>query len=153
MLTQRLANIVFTISLIIACVYFAIVAQGFKAAGLLATSGLPSKFFPQLLLGCTALCALIVAVQYLTRGTAGDDANATVYAGAGDARRGLLMLIVALACYFIWSRFGFVPMAVVLGPLSLLAMGSRSITIYITVLALSAMIYGIFTQFLGIQLT
>lgn len=153
MLTQRLANIVFTILLIAACVYFAAVAQGFKAAGLLATSGLPSKFFPQLMLGFSALCALIVAVQYLLRGHAGDQVEATVYENVGEARRGLLMLFVALVCYVIWSQFGFVPMGLVLGPLSLLAMGIRSIVLYITVLVLSALIYLIFTQLLGVQLT
>jgi len=153
MLTQRLANIVFTIILIAACAYFAAIAQGFEAAGLLATSGLPSKFFPQLMLGCTALCALIVAAQYLFRGNAGGDNGEYVYSDAGDARRGLLMLIVALVCYVIWSRFGFVPMAVVLGPLSLIAMGIRSITLYLTVLALSGVTYVVFTQLLGVQLT
>ncbi len=153
MLTQRLANIVFTIILIVACAYFAAVAQGFKAAGLLATSGLPSKFFPQLMLGFSAFCAFIVAAQYLFRGHAGDEAEATVYDNSGEARRGLLMLIVALVCYVVWSQFGFVPMGLVLGPLSLLAMGIRSIALYITVLVLSALIYVAFTWFLGVQLT
>lgn len=153
MLTQRFANIVFTVVLIVACAYFAMVAQGFKAAGLLATSGLPSKFFPQLLLGCTVLCAVIVAVLYLFRGTAGDDSGATVYGDAGEARRGLLMLVVALICYGIWSRFGFIPMAIILGPLSLLAMGIRSVALYVTVLLLSGVVYGVFTRFLGVQLS
>ena len=153
MLTQRLANIVFAIFLIVACAYFANVAQGFKAAGLLATSGLPSKFFPQLMLACTAICAIIVVALYGLRGSAGDKVGATVYRDAGDARRGILMLAVAIACYFIWSRFGFIPMAVALGPLSLVAMGIRSIRLYITVLILSGLIYAIFTQFLGVRLT
>ena len=69
MLTQRLANIVFAIALIVACAYFASVAQGFEAAGLLATSGLPSRFFPQLVLAFTALCAAVVAYGYAVRGT------------------------------------------------------------------------------------
>ena len=49
------------VDLIAACAYFAAVAQGFEAAGLLATSGLPSRFFPQLILAFTALCAAVVA--------------------------------------------------------------------------------------------
>jgi len=153
MLTQRLANIVFAIIVVIACVYFAVLAQGFEAAGLLASSGLPSKFFPQLMLGFTALCAIIVGVLYAVRGSAGGDAGQTVFGDVGDARRGLSMLGVAVVSYLLWSNVGFVPMAVVMGPLSLLAMGIRTIWIYITILLLTGLIYAVFTQLLGIQLT
>ena len=153
MLTQRLANIVFAIIVIIVCAYFAALAQGFETSGLLASSGLPSKFFPQLMLGFTALCAIIVGVLYALRGSAGGDAGQTVFGDVGDARRGLLMLAVAVLCYLLWSMMGFLPMAVLMGPLSLLAMGIRSIWIYATVLILTALIYTVFTQFLGVQLT
>ena len=152
MLSQRLANIVFTLLVIAACVWFAIIAEGFETSGLLATSGLPSKFFPQLILGFTAACALIVCAAYAIRGSAGGDDNQQVFNDGSDARRGLLTLVVAIACYFIWSRFGFVPMAVAMGPLSLLAMGIRSIPIYLVVLALTGLVYLVFTQLLGIQL-
>lgn len=153
MLTQRLANIIFAILVIIICAWFAVEAQGFAAAGLLASSGLPSKFFPQLTLGFTAVCALITIGLYLFRGSAGGDEGQTVFETAGDARRGILMLLVAVACYFIWTKFGFIPMAVAIGPLSLLAMGVRSIGITVTVLALSGLVYLVFTQLLGVQLT
>ena len=150
--TQRLANIVFAIVLIVACVYFAVVAQGFEAAGLLATSGLPSRFFPQLVLGFTALCAAVVAYEYAVRGSSGDDEGRKVFGDAGEARRGLLMLAVSVACYLIWSNFGFVPMAVLMGPLSLFAMGVRSVRIYVAVLVLAGLVYVVFTRLLGVQL-
>lgn len=154
MLSQRLANIVFAILLLIACGYFAAVAQGFRAAGLLAaTSGLPSRFFPQLTLGVTALCAVIVLINYVRLGAAGGDAGKMVFEGIGEARRGILMLAVSIICYVIWQQLGFIPMAVLMGPLSLLAMGVRKITTYLTVWILTALIYGIFTQLLGIQFT
>ena len=149
MLTQRLANIVFAIVLIVACAYFAVVAQGFEAAGLLATSGLPSRFFPQLILAFTALCAAVVALVSV-RGSR-DDAGATVFGDAGKLA-GSAMLAVAVVCYAIWSRFGFVPMAVLMGPLSLLAMGVRSVRIYVAVLVLTGLVYGVFTRLLGVQL-
>jgi len=120
---------------------------------LLASSGLPSKFFPQLTLGFTAVCALITIGLYAFRGSAGGDEGQTVFESAGDARRGILMLLVAIACYFIWTKFGFIPMAVAIGPLSLLAMGVRSIAITVTVIALSGFVYLVFTQLLGVQLT
>lgn len=153
MLTQRLANIVFAIVVVVACGYFGVLAEGFETTGLLASAGLPSKFFPQLMLGFTALCAAIVAVLYALRGSAGGDAGQTVFGNGGDARRGLLMLAVAVLCYVVWSLAGFLPMAVLLGPVSLLAMGIRSIRIYVTVLVLTGLVYAVFTQFLGVQFT
>ncbi len=150
MLTQRFANIVFTILVIIACAYFAVVAQGFEAAGLLASSGLPSRFFPQLLLGFTALCAAIVFFVYVTRGEAGDEGQ-TVFASSAEARRGLLALAAAVVSYVVWRSFGYIAMALVSGPLLCLAMGVRSPVIYCVVLSLAAGVYLVFTQFLGTQ--
>jgi len=63
MLTQRAANIAFALFTLAACAWFAVIAQGFEASGLLASSGLPSKFFPQLMLGFTAACAVVVAAR------------------------------------------------------------------------------------------
>lgn len=152
MLSQRLANIVFSAIIIIACGYFALVAEGFEAAGLLASSGLPSKFFPQLMLSCTALCAAGVIAEYAVRGSSGGDVGKMVFGDAGEAKRGLLMLVVAVTGYIIWQSFGFIPMAVLVGPLSLLAMGVRKIAIYLVVLSLTAVVYVVFTQLLGVRL-
>ena len=150
MLTQRLANIVFTILVIIGCAYFAVVAQGFEAAGLLASSGLPSRFFPQLLLGFTALCAAVVLYVYITKGEAGDEGQ-TVFASSAEARRGLLALVAAVVSYVVWYNFGYVAMALISGPLLCMAMGVRNPFIYGVVLALAAGVYLVFTQFLGTQ--
>ena len=152
MLSQRTANLVFVIVVLVACGYFAWVAEGFVTSGLLASSGLPSKFFPQLMLGLTAICALIVGYQYATQGSAGGDDGETVFASGREARQGILMLAVAVVCYFIWQSYGFLPMAVLLGPLSLLAMGVRAPLLYGVVLAITAFVTAIFTYGLGIQL-
>lgn len=153
MLSQRLANIIFATVMLIASAWFAWMAQAFETSGLLASSGLPSKFFPQLTLGFIALCAIIVIGTYALRGSAGGDDNETVFEDAGEARRGVLMLAVAVLCYFIWLNFGFLPMAAVIGPLSLLVMGIRSPWIYLTVIVLTVVIYFVFTRLLGVQLT
>lgn len=153
MLTQRLANIIFTVLVIIACGWFAMIAEGFETSGLLASSGLPSKFFPQLLLACTFLCALIILVQYVVKGCAGDEEGEKVFAGFAEARRSLLMMVVAVVCYVIWKNFGFHAMAILLGPLSLLAMGVKSIKQYIIVLLLTGLTYVVFTQLLNIRFT
>ncbi len=152
MLTQRLSNIVFALVIVAAAVWFAIEAQGFKAAGLLASSGLPSKFFPQLTLGFIILCAIVVIALYGTKKYAGSDVASTVYKNATEARQGLAVLAVAVASYIIWSKFGFIIMAVLMGPLCLVAMGIRSPKIYIVVLLLTGFVYVVFTQLLNIRL-
>lgn len=151
MLTQRLANIVFMIIVLAACAYFAWVAEGFAAVGLLAGAGLPSKFFPQLMLAGMAICAIIVLFTYIFKGTAGGDEGGMVYDAPIDAVRGLLTLAAVIAAYFIWRAFGFVPMALFIGPATCLTMGVRNPIIYVVVLALAAGVYLIFTQLLGTQ--
>lgn len=152
MLSQRTANLVFLAIILAVSAYFAWVAEGFVTSGLLASSGLPSKFFPQLMLGMIGVCAIITGIQYAVRSEAGGDAGETVFANSREARQGLAMLVVALLCYVIWRSFGFLPMALLLGPLSLLAMGVRRPVIYAVVLALTGLIWLIFTYGLGIQL-
>lgn len=152
MLTQRAAGIAFAILVLIACAWFAWLAEGFEAAGLLASSGLPSKFFPQVVLGFTAFCALGVVAAYIFRGHAGNDEGKLVFAHPSEALRGLLTMVVAILCFVIWTRWGFVPMAVVMGPACALAMGVRRPAIHAIVLGLTAIIYLVFTQVLGIQL-
>lgn len=152
MLSQRLANIVFVTSIFLACIYFALEAETFETSGLLASSGLPSKFFPQLMLTSIAICSVIVGFQYFFKGEAGGDKGKFVFEDFPSARRGILMLVVSIVCYFIWQNYGFIAMAIVMAPLSLLAMGVRNPVIYFVVLALTASIYFIFTSALGIQL-
>ncbi len=152
MLSQRTANLIFVALILGASGYFAWVAEGFVTSGLLASSGLPSKFFPQLMLGIVAICAVVVGYQYFFQGAAGDDEGETVFANVGEARQGILMLLVAVACYFIWRSFGFLPMAALMGPLSLLAMGVRQPLIYVVVLALTGAITLVFMYGLGVQL-
>lgn len=152
MLSQRAANLVFVAAILVASGCFAWVAEGFVTSGLLASSGLPSKFFPQLMLAMIAACALVVGYLYLVRGSAGGDGGETVFADGLEARQGVLMLVVAVACYVIWRSFGFVPMAVLIGPLSLLAMGNRQPLIHAAVLALAGLTTLVFTYGLGAQL-
>ena len=152
MLTQRTANIAFAILVLIACAWFAWLAEGFEAVGLLASSGLPSRFFPQVVLGFTAFCALGVLAAYAFRGHADDDEGKRVFAHPSEALRGLLTMVVAILCFVIWMRWGFVSMAVVMGPACALAMGVRTPATYAILPGLTAIIYLLFTQVLGIQL-
>ncbi|MEP5761720.1 MAG: hypothetical protein ABJ327_20895, partial [Litoreibacter sp.] len=75
-----------------------------------------------------------------------------VFANAGEALRGILMLVVCVVCYFIWRNYGFVAKAVLLGPLSLIAMGIRKPVIYAVVLGLTGFVYVVFTYGLGVRL-
>ncbi|MEM9707365.1 MAG: tripartite tricarboxylate transporter TctB family protein [Pseudomonadota bacterium] len=151
MLLQRWANIVFMFIVLGAAAYFAWVAESFVAAGLLASAGLPAKFFPQLLLGLIAVCAVVVLLTYLFKGSSGGDEGALVYDKPRHAVRGLLTLAAVVAAYLIWREFGFIAMAAFIGPATLIAMGERNPIIYGVVLALAAGIYLVFTQVLGTQ--
>ena len=139
--------------MLVACATFAYLAQGFKAAGLLASSGLPSKFFPQLVLGFMALCAIVVGYRYAIHRTASGSEEGKVFESPGDARRGLMIMAVAVLAYLVWSWAGFLPVAILAGPLSLLALGVRSSRIYAAVIILAGIIYLVFTRLLGVQLT
>jgi len=151
MLTQRLANLVFLVLVLISAAYFAWLAEDFEASGLLASSGLPSKFFPQLLLGLIAVCAVIVLMIYLFKGTAGGDEGAIVFDAPVEARRGLMTLGAVVVAYLIWRNVGYVAMAAFLGPATLAAMGVKNPVIYVVVFALAGGIYLVFTQILGTQ--
>lgn len=151
MLSQRTANIIFLIVVLGAAAYFAWLAEGFEAAGLLASSGLPSKFFPQLLLGLIAICAVVVLHSYIFKGSAGGDEGKLVYGAPIDAVHGLLTLAAVIVSYVIWRNFGFELMAILLGPATLAAMGVRNPIIYGVVLGLAAVVYLVFTQLLGTQ--
>lgn len=151
MLSQRLANIIFAVLIIAASGWFAWVAQGFEAAGLLAASGLPSRFFPQLLLAGLAICAVLVLVTYIVKGRASEDEPDHLYESPRAALRGLATLVMVICGYVIWQHWSFEAMAVFLGPATLLAMGERNPVIYAVVLALAGGVYLIFTQLLGTQ--
>lgn len=152
MLSQRLANIVFAILILAVCAYLAYVAEGFKAVGLLASSGLPSKFFPQLMLGFTGICAIGVMLTYIIKGEASEGERKVVYDEPGDARRGLLTLVAVVAGYFIWQTWGYVPMALFVGAATLIAMGVRNPFIYVVVYLIFGAVYLVFTQLLGTQI-
>ena len=152
MLSQRLANLVFVLIVLCACGYFAWVAEGFTDFGPLGKRGAAIQIFPATHARPDGLCALIVGYAYLMRGAAGGDEGETVFADTREARQGLLMLGVTVACYVIWRNFGFLPMAVLLGPLSLLAMGVLKPVFYLVVFAMTALVTVIFTYGLGIQL-
>ena len=152
MLSQRLANMILAVCLIALCGYLATLAWGFEAVGLLGTSGVPPSFFPLLMLGLIMVAAAIVFWTYFNTGAAGGDEEQTVFEGPGDALRGILMVVLAVACYLIWTNVGFIPMACLMALGSLVAMGVRSPFIYLTVFALSALTYLLFTRLLGAQL-
>lgn len=151
MVSQRTANIAFNILLLVAVGIFALEAESFKTSGLLASTGLPSKFFPQLILAFLGLCSVIVIGAYVFKGYAGTDEGASVFEDGGEARRGLLVLVVAIGCYLIWALWSFIPMLIIIGPACALAMGVRSIWMYISLLIMSGVVFLIFTELLNVR--
>lgn len=152
MLSEKTANLVFVVLLLVACAVFAWMAQGFETSGLLASSGLPSKFFPQLTLALTAICALLVGWSYFRQPAAVEGEEDTIFENGAEAGQGLLMLLVTVGCYLVWRNFGFLPMAILLGPCSLLAMGVRNPMLFAVVWALTAIVTALFVYGLKIPL-
>ena len=142
----------FVIFVLLACGYFGWVAEGFVTSGLLASSGLPSKFFPQLTLGLTGVCAVVIGYLYYTQGAASEDEDTYVFQNTAEARQGILVLIAVVISYLVWRQFGFIAMAILLGPLSLIGMGIKNPVIYAVVLALTGFIAVVFIYGLGVQL-
>ncbi|NKC11660.1 MAG: hypothetical protein GKR94_05480 [Gammaproteobacteria bacterium] len=161
MLTQRSANMVFSILVLLAAGFFAYLAREFQETGLLATSGLTSKFFPLTILTFIAVCALIVFIQYALADPARGDEKAahetaaqeTVFGNWREALRGIAAFAAAVACYLIWIHWGFVPMALTTGPACAAVMGVRSLPIYLFLIAAGYVIYLVFSRLLDVQLT
>lgn len=150
MLTQRLANVAFAILVLLAAVWFGSLALDFQESGLLATSGLSSKFFPLTILTVVVACGLVVLWQYTAGGV--DDEHEKVFGHWVEALRGAMIFGVAIACFLIWSRFGFIPMALVIGPACAFVMGVRSVPVHALLVVVGYVIYLIFSGLLGIQI-
>ncbi|TCS59000.1 tripartite tricarboxylate transporter TctB family protein [Primorskyibacter sedentarius] len=152
MLSQRVANIVFSVLLLAACGYFIDAAIGFDDLSLPGSTQLSSKFFPITILLFIAGCSGIVLVQYILDKGDGLRSDETVFLSKMSALHGLLTFAVIVGCYLIWRNYGFVPAALVLGPAAALAMGVRKPAIYVALVVISMIFYFAFTRLLAVQL-
>lgn len=152
MFSQRTTNIAFGLAVIIGAVYFIREALAFEELRLPGAAGLNSNVFPITVLVFIIVCSIIVVVQYLTKAGAGLHAEYKVYATKREVFNAVAILITVVVAYRAWPHTGFLPIAIVVGPVCALFVGERRPGVYVSVVVTGAAIYFCFTRLLGVQL-
>jgi len=150
MISQRSANLVFALILLVLSGWMAVIAWGFETPAL-GDATLPTKFFPLLLLGFIAVCTVIYAREYIVHGQSGGDGDEVLYQDKKQAKTGLLTLASVVFSYMLWQQFGFVIAGLFATPAVAFAMGTRKITHYAIIAVGAGITYLVFTHGLGTQ--
>ena len=150
MISQRTANLVFAVMLLVSSGWMSVIAWGFKTPAL-GDATLPTKFFPLVLLGFIAFCTVIYAREYIVYGQSGGDGDDVLYQNAKQAKTGLLTIAAVLISYGLWQQFGFMIAGMFATPAIAFAMGTRKLSHY-AIIAIGAVVtYLVFTYGLGTQ--
>ena len=150
MISQRSANLVFALILLVLSGWMALIAWGFETPAL-GDATLPTKFFPLVLLGFIAVCTVIYAREYIVHGQSGGDGDEILYQDKKQAKTGLLTLASVVFSYMLWQQFGFVVAGLFATPAIAFAMGTRKITHYAIIAVGAGITYLVFTHGLGTQ--
>jgi hypothetical protein len=150
MISQRSANLVFALILLVLSGWMAVIAWGFETPAL-GDATLPTKFFPLVLLGFIAVCTVIYAREYIVHGQSGGDGDEMLYQDKKQAKTGLLTLASVVFSYILWQQFGFVVAGLFATPAIAFAMGTRKITHYAIIAVGAGITYLVFTYGLGTQ--
>ena len=148
-MTQRTANIIWALSIIIAATVFISFARGIVEPSAFADAPMSARFFPITVLICVIICAGLIVGEYVTRLR---DGSSRLYSEFGEPLRAALTFIAMIAAYFIWSEVSFFAMALVIGPVMAVIMGVRSPWAYIILLAFGPAVMWIFETALRIRL-
>ena len=150
MISQRSANLVFALILLVLSGWMAVIAWGFETPAL-GDATLPTKFFPLVLLGFIAVCTVIYAREYIVHGQSGGDGDELLYQDKKQAKTGLLTLASVVFSYMLWQQFGFVVAGLFATPAIAFAMGTRKLTHYAIIAVGAGITYLVFTHGLGTQ--
>ena len=150
MISQRSANLVFALILLVLSGWMAVIAWGFETPAL-GDATLPTKFFPLVLLGFIAVCTVIYAREYIVYGQSGGDGDELLYQDKKQAKTGLLTLASVVFSYMLWQQFGFVVAGLFATPAIAFAMGTRKLTHYAIIAVGAGITYLVFTHGLGTQ--
>ena len=150
MISQRRANLVFALILLVLSGWMAVIAWDFETPAL-GDATLPTKFFPLVLLGFIAFCTVIYAREYMVHGHSGGDGDEVLYQNAKQAKTGLLTLAAVIVSYGLWQQFGFLIAGLFATPAIAFAMGTRRPSHYIIIFIGAGLTYLVFTYGLGTQ--
>ena len=150
MISQRNANLVFAVILLLVSGWMAAIAWHFETPAL-GDATLPTKFFPLVLLGFIVFCTVVYAREYLVYGQSGGDGDEVLYQNSTQAKTGLLTLASVVVSYVLWQQFGFLVAGLFATPAIAFAMGTRKIAHYVIIAVGAVVTYLIFTYGLGTQ--
>ena len=150
MISQRSANLIFALLLLILTAWMAWIASHFQTPAL-GDATLPTKFFPLILLGFIALCVVIYAREYIYFGHSGGDGDEQLYKDSTQAKAGLLTLASACLSYVIWQEFGFMAAGVFATLAISFSMGARQVSHFAIIIIGAVLTYAVFTYGLGTQ--
>ena len=150
MISQRIANLVFAVMLLVSSGWMAVIAWGFETPAL-GDATLPTKFFPLVLLAFIAFCTLTYAREYLVYGQSGGDGEDVLYQNSGQAKTGLSTLAAVVISYGLWQQFGFIVAGLFATPAIAFAMGTRKLSHYAVIAIGAGVTYLVFTYGLGTQ--
>ena len=150
MITQRAANLIFAVMLLVSSGWMAVIAWGFETPAL-GDATLPTKFFPLVLLAFIAFCTVIYAREYIVHGHSGGDGDEALYQDAKQAKTGLLTLAAVIFSYGLWQQFGFLIAGLFATPAIAFAMGTRKPSHYAVIAMGAGVTYLVFTYGLGTQ--
>ena len=150
MISQRSANLVFAVILLVSSGWMAVIAWGFETPAL-GDATLPTKFFPLVLLGFIAFCTMVYAREYIVHGQSGGDGDDVLYQNRRQAKTGLLTLASVVISYGLWQQFGFIIAGLFATPAVAFAMGTRKVSHYAVIAIGAGVTYLVFTYGLGTQ--
>ncbi len=150
MISQRSANLVFALILLVLSGWMAVIAWSFETPAL-GDATLPTKFFPLVLLCFIAVCTVIYAREYIVYGQSGGDGHEVLYQDIKQAKTGLLTLASVVFSFMLWQQFGFVIAGLFATPAVAFAMGTRKIMHYAIIAVGAGITYLVFTHGLGTQ--
>lgn len=110
-MSNRLANILFSLAIIVAGIVFIKMAAGFENLTALAGAQVPTQMFPIAVLCILIFCSTINLVKYVMPNGAAD-ANDQLDMNLAMFIRVALILAILIATIAIWDRFGFLPASV-----------------------------------------
>ena len=148
-MTQRAANIICALSIIIAAAVFVFLAHGIVEPSAFADAPMSARFFPITVLVCVIICAILVVVEY---GLHIRDGSQRLFSEISEPVRAMLTFITMIGAYFVWKEMGFFAMAVIIGPAMAAIMGVRSPWAYAVLLAFGPAVMWIFETALRIRL-
>lgn len=150
-MSLRIANITFSIAIIIACGVFSKMALGFSDPPALAGAQVPTNVFPLISLGLIALFAIINIFNYVRTDPEGQK-DTVLDVDRFVLLRVAIMITILFVSYLLWGWIGFIPTSIIMTVSIALVMQVRSVLTYILLAVYGPCLWAVFNYGLGLNL-